>query len=191
MPYKTREEKNAQAARYREANRELLRERSRLYRSAHPEAVAAGNARWYAEHAEEQRAKGRAQSREYRLSHRTEVRETGRRWYEENKERRLAVARRWHEEHAPRAAALGAARNANVKAARLGQPDRLAADEVEALWSAQPTCQSCGRPVHGLDHIVGFERGGSNTRANIQNLCPPCNTAKSNRERRGETRKVA
>lgn len=163
MPYKTRAEKNANAALYRARNRELLRERSRAYRAANPEMVATANAAYYAEHGDEERARARA-----------------RHWA--NRDDRLRAAKAWAAANPVRVAALAAAGGGNARARRQGVPGRLTADDLEALWRRQPACRLCGAEVRGMDHIVAMANGGSNTPDNLQNLCKPCNRRKATAE---------
>lgn len=164
MPYRTREEKNAQAALYRASNRARLRERSADYRAANPDAVKAGIRRWEA---------GRIES----------VRASARQRYHANREVRQAQHRAWEAEHPVRVAAHAAATSANQRSNRKGLPGRLVADDLEALWLRQPECIDCGIPCRGVDHIVELADGGPNQPDNLANRCLSCNVRKSNQAR--------
>lgn len=87
------------------------------------------------------------------------------------------------------AQAMTAAHRANATAKAYGAPGRLTAEDVLAVWTAQPTCIRCGSG-RGIDHRVGFADGGSNELGNLQNLCPSCNVAKSNADRAGRRRRA-
>lgn len=43
----------------------------------------------------------------------------------------------------------------------------------------EPLCQTCGDPASEVDHIVSRERGGEDTRENLQGLCKPCHSRKT------------
>lgn len=46
------------------------------------------------------------------------------------------------------------------------------------------TCRQCGQPGHQVDHIHNVRAGGTNDPQNLQTLCTPCHTAKTNSEAR-------
>ena len=71
---------------------------------------------------------------------------------------------------------------ANVRAAKYGVTDRLGMADIDYMLSkCDGTCPYCGRKLVDphLDHIVPLNRGGANTRHNIQLTCPDCNRMKS------------
>ena len=43
----------------------------------------------------------------------------------------------------------------------------------------EPLCRRCGEPATDVDHIVSRERGGEDTRENLQALCHPCHSQKT------------
>lgn len=71
----------------------------------------------------------------------------------------------------------------NVRARRSGVFCDLTRAEMEEVKAAQNgLCAICRRDsVLTIDHIKPLSRGGPHTRGNIQFLCQPCNSSKSNR----------
>jgi hypothetical protein len=59
----------------------------------------------------------------------------------------------------------------NAKAIRLGAPGRVSAESLYLIINAHPICPYCGNetdPMHGsFDHVVPFDKGGTNERSNI------------------------
>lgn len=76
-----------------------------------------------------------------------------------------------------------AARSANLRAIEAGVGGRLTKEDVQQMWTRQPTCVSCGKG-RGLDHIIAMSRGGANTPANIQTMCRTCNVRKRHTDAR-------
>ena len=72
-----------------------------------------------------------------------------------------------------------------------GLPGQFSADDIRALWrSQQKRCAGCSRhlgtlyaspPGYHVDHVEALAASGSNSRANIQLLCPSCNLRKGAR----------
>lgn len=86
-----------------------------------------------------------------------------------------ATKRKWNQSKKGRA--LRAAHAANEKASRYGASGILTTQDILNLWDKYPDCLVCGDD-YGLDHIVPFSQGGSNTLDNLQNLCRSCNGSK-------------
>lgn len=69
----------------------------------------------------------------------------------------------------------------NWRARFHGYPGRLHVDEwIDMLCYFGGTCLRCdnGTKIPVLDHVVPLSRGGSNSIANAQPLCLPCNSRK-------------
>lgn len=70
----------------------------------------------------------------------------------------------------------------NRKAARLGAQGRVSAESLYLVIKAHPKCPYCGQlndPMHGtFDHVVPFDRGGTNLRGNIVFCHLSCNRHK-------------
>lgn len=49
----------------------------------------------------------------------------------------------------------------------------------------EPLCRKCGEPATEVDHVISRERGGEDTRDNLQGLCKPCHSQKTVGEDRG------
>lgn len=75
------------------------------------------------------------------------------------------------------AQAMRAAANANTRAREYGADGTITAQTVLMLWRLQPVCVDCGYGS-GLDHVIPFIAGGSNTSGNLANRCKPCNSRK-------------
>ena len=75
--------KDRARAKYREKNRELLREKNRLYRENNPETVKESNRKWI----ENNRDKVNATQRRYTKRKPEKIKELWESWYENNKER--------------------------------------------------------------------------------------------------------
>lgn len=116
----------------------------------------------------------------YLAEHREEIAAKKRAAYLADPARAIAKATRWKEENPTRARAIHIAASANKRAEECGADGRLSPDNVMDLWRREPNCVMCGDGA-GLDHIVPFCRGGSNTTGNIQNLCRDCNSRKGRR----------
>lgn len=70
----------------------------------------------------------------------------------------------------------------NRKADRLGARGRVSAESLFLIIKAHPRCPYCGNendPMHGtFDHVVPFDKGGSNLRENIVFCHLSCNRRK-------------
>lgn len=207
-----REGRLAAQRRYREKNREALREknreyavrqredptlraaqaeRSRRYREANPERWRDIQRRSYLANAE----KRREEAHVYRTQNRERVRAWLSDYYERTRDERLAYARRYRRENRALCLARTSAWfRANPERRRV-YDNAYRARKANAEGSFTPAdfaalceqhdhrCFYCGR-VEDLtaDHVVALSRGGSNAIENIVPACRPCNSAKRDRD---------
>src|SRR4051812_25581028 len=70
----------------------------------------------------------------------------------------------------------------NHKAKRLGTKGRMTAEGLALILIDYPKCPYCGVDLDvmhcSFDHVLAFDRGGSNTRDNIVACCLTCQRAK-------------
>jgi len=155
---------------YREANLEKVREANRGWARANPERSRANSRRW-----REANPEGvKEYRRRYRDAHREGLIEYGRQWHEENPDYDL----KWH------AANPGKRREYNNRrrALKAGNGGSHTAADERALFEKWSYCLCCGSTERlEIDHIVPLDWGGSNDVENLQVLCKPCNSSKSNR----------
>lgn len=148
-------------------DREKLLRRKRRYRERHRESEIARNRDW----ASRNREYLRERNREWRAAHPKAGIEGVLRFKERNPEWYVA---------GQRAAAC------NARARKAGSVGHITRAAVTALWERQPVCMHCG-VGRGVDHIVAFRDGGSNTPDNLQNLCKLCNSRKESKKARAVT----
>jgi 5-methylcytosine-specific restriction endonuclease McrA len=183
------------AAKYRAANIEKDRDRVRAYRAANLEKLKARQKERYAADPE----KYRECRRRYEDANPTKAAERRQRLKLENPEKhaeRVAHLNAWKAANPERAKAAAAAyRRANIDQHRTYHANRKArkraggthtvADIGDLLRLQKCKCAICKTSIrdrYHIDHITPLARGGSNVRANLQLLCPPCNHRKSDRD---------
>lgn len=179
---------------WRQRDPERRRETQRAWRAANPgkaieyraRAVVdphrknVANARWRREHRAEVAAYMAAYRPAYLAAHREEIAAKKRADYAADPARAIRRAEQWKEENPTRARAISVSAAANRRAVECGADGRLSPDDIIELWRRQPDCLGCGDGC-GLDHIVPFFHGGTNTTGNLQNLCRNCNSRKGRR----------
>lgn len=119
-------------------------------------------------------------------------------WYRENRERiraeqakrdrersaeNVARARAWKEANPERAREMSRLARCRRRARIKGAGGDHTMDDLAAILKAQKGCCAyCRTKLSSkkhVDHIIPLARGGSNSRANLQYLCQPCNQSKS------------
>lgn len=155
-------------------NKESQDRRSKAYHARHPGKRDAWDKAYYAAHREEIAAKRAmrraavkddrsAYSKAYRAANREKIAARTKIYVEANREKVRANARRWHAR----------------KKANGGQHT---VDEWHALcaWFGN-VCLCCGTSMFGKDHVVPLSNGGTDNITNLQPLCKPCNSTKSDK----------
>lgn len=149
-------ERKLKKAAYYSANRERIKAKSRS-RNTEKAAQISARRKFF-------RVKLNAQASEWRNANRDSVRRNCNAWYSANKDR------------------LKPGRKAAKAHRRLA--GKIQAGFVERLMVMQKgKCACCrtsikGKPYH-LDHIMPIAKGGDNSNANLQLLCPTCNLTKN------------
>lgn len=153
----------------REKNIDRVRERERIRYAKNPEKHINKVKAYYAEHAEEVKAKSRERHRAKSSDEdfKEAARERTRKWAKENPERAKFNAK--VSKHKRRALEKEA------------EGTFTAEDAVAVIKSQNGRCAYCkkklGDDLH-IDHIIALSRDGTNYKRNLQATCGPCNLAK-------------
>lgn len=180
---------------YRAANRGKERQRAAAYKAANYEKVKSRRRDLYAKNRDERRARANAwynANKDLIAERHLRFRLENPEWYAE-KIRRWGMWRAENPELAKayatayRRANLGQYRaySANRKARKRAGGTHTVADIGDLLRLQKCKCAICKTSIrdrYHIDHITPLARGGSNVRANLQLLCPPCNQRKSDRD---------
>jgi 5-methylcytosine-specific restriction endonuclease McrA len=101
--------------------------------------------------------------------------------YRKNRESVLARTKAWQKANPEHNAARAARRRARLKTG-----DSHTADDIKQLFFLQrgacACCRSSIKSGYHVDHVIPLAKGGGNERANIQLLCPPCNSSKGHKD---------
>lgn len=130
--------------------------------------------------------KVRAQKRSYISAHMKQYQEYQKRYNAENQEKKAISGRVWRLANPEKCAAMWRRRRAR----KSGAEGMHTAADVRFIFDAQRgLCASCaekllksGKNRYHLDHIIPLARGGSNSKENLQCLCPGCNLRKSSKD---------
>lgn len=143
---------------YREANRELLRQKAKEYRIAKREQIKQRKAQRYQETKNDCNARSKAN-------------------YAANREKYIAQNKQWMKDNPEKMGVIRANRDKREKSG-----GRLSVGLVEKLLDLQKSrCACCGKSLANgfhLDHIMPLKLGGLNVDSNIQLLTPTCNLKK-------------
>lgn len=147
----------------RESNSEKIREYDRLYKKQNKEQLADYRKKYYAEN----RVSLIERSRKYRI---------------ENPDYKLST-REWYRNNLVKAAAYSSNRRARE---RLAEGSHTGDEVLFILKTKKNKCANCkinlihnGPEKYHVDHIMPISLGGSNSKENLQCLCPKCNLRKS------------
>lgn len=156
------------ARKWREANRERLKEQNRAYYQANKER--------YAQHYWGQREAKLEYARQHREANQDRVNAYDRARYERDKDKRKAVAQSWQERNPDKVRAASTA----YKCRKRGAPLTPTARKYVKILHRDP-CSYCGAPCEHIDHIVPLSAGGLSTSDNLTAACASCNSGKKNR----------
>ena len=125
----------------------------------------------------------RAQCRAWYAANREEQNRKSRERYAADPAKSLAISAEWRRR--PGNADRNRAYSANARARQHGMAERITADDIRHVFSAQRgRCAYCGCDVstgYHIDHATPFCRGGLNIRENLVLACPSCNQKKRHR----------
>jgi 5-methylcytosine-specific restriction endonuclease McrA len=153
----------ASKRKYRNANKDIERERQRSSRAKNPSHYAATAKKWR-EANKEKKAK---MDRDWALRNRETVRK---------------YASDYRKKYPERVNCLNRNRKARI---RENGGTHTESDIFGILYSQGGRCALCKVSVkkyRHIDHIVPISKGGGNHRRNLQILCEPCNTSKKDKD---------
>lgn len=152
---------------------ERHRRNMKISRVKNPEKYKKIANRSIAKYRERDLEKNRAYHRAYQIE-----------WNKNNLEKKRSLCREWRRDNPEAARATKSRRRSK----ELSAPGSHTADDLKDILRLQKRkCAFCRVKFDNvvkpsLDHIKALSRGGSNDRSNIQFLCRPCNSRKSNRD---------
>lgn len=157
----------ARASAWHQENRERSTQRQREYYGKNGEAM-------------------RATMAAYRQRNLESVRAMRRAWSRANPDRKRALDVRWQAANRHKVRLYKRASQARRRQAVLASPSHHTAADVQRLIRLQRNrCACCGKSLKSgfhIDHRMPLKRGGSNSRENIELLCPRCNGRKSGKD---------
>ena len=152
----------ARAAANREADPELHRQRTRSWRKKNPHKVI-----------------------DYRTANKDRDLANAREWHARNRQKIAKRKREYDAQHLIERAIREAKRRASKRASQ----GTFTLEEIKILLKTQNyscanphCCADLRREIKHLDHVKPLARGGSNNIENLQWLCRPCNSRKSDLE---------
>lgn len=162
-----KEEAKANGIIYRSENAEIIRERKKAFYAANSVKILEQK-KYYGETNKEKR---RIYNRKRGQEHKEKLREARRKYCAENKEAVAALKR-------------------NGRARKRGAAGSHTAAEVQNIFDSQRgLCANCekklfnsGKKKYHVDHIMPISKGGSDSKDNLQCLCPSCNLRKHSKD---------
>jgi 5-methylcytosine-specific restriction endonuclease McrA len=154
------DEAAAYAKSHREENPEMYRERSRVWSEVNRESET-------------------ARMRAYRAANPEHTKAVSQAYYEANKPAFAARSKAWQKANPEAMSAIWR----NRRALELGAEGWHTKEDIDRIREQQRGCCAycrvkLSKVVEHVDHIIPLYRGGTNWPANLQILCPRCNSRK-------------
>jgi len=174
---------------YREANSEKIAAYQRKYKAENKKELAAYNRKYDHTYRAENKAKIAARGREYRSENKAKIAAYWRGYRVANGEGLKAISRAWQIANKESATAYGKAhKKAHPEVAAKARHKRRALKlgngtfEVTAkdlLRIRNSPCVHCGAPGPShVDHVIPLSKGGTHSIGNLMPLCQTCNSSK-------------
>lgn len=139
--------------------------------------------------------KVKASEIKYRENHRDEVNKRNKKWRDENQQQMSAIRKNWEEKNKDKVREKYRRwKRANKEKGRVYENKRRArknegggsftvSEWRDVVNRQDGRCLACGKKAKlTIDHVIPVSKGGSSDISNIQGLCGPCNSKKSDRE---------
>lgn len=168
--------------RYREQNREKVRESSRRYRERkrggppRPRPSRGGVQESRRRYREQNPDKVRESRRRWREQNRDKLREADRRYREENLDKVREAEKRWRDANPDIRRMATQRRKARKRSATTFS---IASKDLRRLRDAR--CIACGESAGTIDHLIPLVRGGTHGVGNLAAMCRSCNSRKNAR----------
>ena len=124
----------------------------------------------------------RERQHRWRTENPDKARERSRRHYQKNREKEIARTNRWRRANLDK----DRANSHRHRARKINASGTHTTKDIKWLLEKQKyKCVYCKKSVRNkyhVDHIIAISKGGSNSRENLQILCPFCNMSKHDKD---------
>ena len=172
-----KEEIKMAVQKYRDNNRELIRQRDRERYIKDSKKRAEQRKKYYQANREELIEKSNIWHRE----NRDKCREAEARYRDSNRDKRRIAGQRLYRETPLEKLRAKAVRNSQLRRARKRQTNavfftQMALEDKLNYWERK--CWMCGAPMEAVDHVKPLAKGGPHVLANLRPVCKDCNQKK-------------